>query len=90
MLQDNAGNWISNEGQLKLMASKFFKCLYYKDTFSSCIFKTRGRFLMISPGMFIALGRPVTKEDIHAALFDMKPLKALGPDGLHAIFCQHY
>lgn len=33
---------------------------------------------------------PLSNEKIRAALFDMHPLKAPGPDGFHALFYQRY
>lgn len=36
------------------------------------------------------IGRAVLEEEIKYRLWNLKPFKALGPDGLHVTFFQHY
>lgn len=50
------------------------------------VFKVYGRFSALTPNMFNILSTLITRDDIRATLFDMKPLKALGPNGLHVAF----
>lgn len=50
----------------------------------------RGRFLALPLVILDVLSAPVTKKDIRTTLFDMKPLKAPGVDGLHATSFQCY
>lgn len=46
--------------------------------------------MSLTMDMLNMLSAPITRDDIHVALFDRNPLKALGPDGLHATFFQHH
>lgn len=64
----------------------FFKGLYSKNIRSGRNFKVCGWFLELTTDILNALSSPVTKEDINAALFDMKPRKVPGLDGLYVAF----
>lgn len=80
------GNWISNESQLKHKATKFFITLYCKEASTGHVFIIRDSFPILNIDFVNALNSLVTREEIRAALFEMKPLKASGPNDLHAAF----
>ena len=44
----------------------------------------------ITDDMMEMLSRPYSSEEVKATLFQMKPTKALEPDGMNAFFYQKY
>lgn len=52
-------------------------------------YKLRGLFPKLDSNVIANLGRDVTIEEVHDALFGMKPMKSPGVDGLPALFFQH-
>ncbi|KAL5781984.1 hypothetical protein ACOSP7_007013 [Xanthoceras sorbifolium] len=68
-------------------------CNYFSDLFksmqpSASDFATATIFLnnKVDGQMTARLGVAFTKEDVGAAVFDLGPMKAPGPDGFHALF----
>jgi hypothetical protein len=67
---------------------KYFTNLFTQGPdgdFSSCLQPITYR---VTDGMNMDLEKSFTVEEIEVALFQMAPLKALGPDGLNACFFQ--
>ena len=85
-LWDDSCMWISNDNDLKHMASKFYADLYQADVDIKPYALQHRFFPSLTVDMIDHLWRPFLFEEVHSALFDMSPRKALGPNGLHAIF----
>lgn len=61
----------------------FYHKLYRDEAATVGNFPLRNAFPSIEFGMYEALARRVSVQEVYTALFDMGPLKALGVDGLH-------
>ncbi|XP_019168818.1 PREDICTED: uncharacterized protein LOC109164726 [Ipomoea nil] len=88
-LLDNNGTWITNDSELKDHIQHF-----YINLFTDCREVAEGqlleaRFPRLRRIDWTIFNREVTKEEVHEAVYDMKPFKAPGPDGLPAGFYQH-
>lgn len=95
VLKDERGQWCTDVASLEQMASSFFKRLC-RSRYSPSLYLILRHTIVGGVGLFPplnhaemeSLNMPVTMEERRKALFDMKPLKAPGPDGLHAAFFQ--
>lgn len=87
-LKDPDGNWVTNEADLASMVTSYFQHIYSIDLPMAPSTLPRGRFPSIPPADQFNLSQPIAIEEIRAALFEMKPLKSPGVDGLHALFFQ--
>ncbi|XP_028785100.1 uncharacterized protein LOC114741006 [Neltuma alba] len=88
MLKDNDGRWVSDQHQLKSMATNYFKQLYTLEDGQFVPYPCSGQFPPLTDSLSILLDGPISKEETKKVLFDMAPLKSPGVDGLHAIFFQ--
>lgn len=79
---------ITDKGTMKKMMTDYFKDLFSKDNSCDISVAIRGRFPDLSAKSKNEISRPVLDDEIKCAIFDMAPLKAPGPDGLHAMFYQ--
>ncbi|KAA3487462.1 Retrovirus-related Pol polyprotein LINE-1 [Gossypium australe] len=86
-LKNGLGEWIMDDGQLKLEAVNFYSNLYGEHPGPRRDFPSVA-FLCLKDEDFNILNRQVSNEEIKAALFNMAPLKAPRSDGLHALFYQ--
>lgn len=89
-LKDNQGRWVFDPVILKAMAVEFFTNLYKSepltlDPAASMCFPRRTGLLEREKE---ELGSPVTASEVYAAIKQMNPYKAPGPDGLQAVFFQ--
>ena len=89
-LHDEEGNWITEENGVEKVAVDYFTAL-----FSSTNPREFDSFLedigpSISPQTNQLLLRRATEEEVRQALFMMHPEKASGPDGMTALFFQHF
>jgi len=90
-LRDHENNWCTEADQIKRLVVD-----YFRDLFSShaptedAHWPVTLDFPTLEDGVVHDLERPFTVEDIKAALKEMQPYKAPGPDGFQAIFYQRY
>ena len=91
-LKDSMGEWIVKEEAVQEHILNGFKKLYSTDFEISYRFSPVADFL----GSFLLevernwMGREVNDEDVRNGSWALKPFKALGLDGLHAGFYQHF
>ncbi|GLT42706.1 hypothetical protein SLA2020_166920 [Shorea laevis] len=91
-LKNHEGSWCSDPCTLKVLILTHFQSLYssslshsYADSFS-----TINRGPNISVNLWDSLIVLPTDHEMWNTIHSMKPWKALGPDGLHAMFFQKY
>lgn len=91
-LQDNMGNWVDSEDQIIDIILNGFKKLYLTEHTSSMTpsdFDLNWAvFLTVEESLRLSVN--VLEQEIHKAMFSLKPYKALGMDVLHAGFFQHF
>ena len=91
-IKDVEGNWLTDEIEIKDYIRNGFKNLYMTELnmtsmtsdvseFSCCFLEEEDR---------TRIDRDVSEKEIKAGLWALKPFKALGLDGLHAGFYQHF
>lgn len=88
ILKDEAGQWHSDPPKLQRMAAEYFERLYECDPGPEPHFPYTGLFPALPAALTTSLTLPISKAEVRAALFDMKPLNAPGPDGFHSLFFQ--
>ena len=87
-IKDDRGQWISDEDELKAHAINFFTNLYTADNNSIERYYIPNDFPCLDTERYHIMKKSVDDEEIRDIIFSMKPLKALGSDGLHVIFYQ--
>lgn len=91
-MKDDMGNWLSGDAEISSFIREGFVKLfttdastsyqaYWNPSFWKCALKDAEKG---------SLDRPITDDEISAALWSLKPYKALGPNGLHAGFFQRF
>ena len=79
------GRWLYDIDDIKKQATNFFFNLY---TSEQELYQVCGNFPPIVEYRLTNLDAEIEEKEIRQAVFSMSPLKALGVDGLHAIFYQ--
>ena len=90
-LMDSSGNWIHEEAQVKGLISQYWNALFQEDgetTHRNGLLW--GCFPNIPAEDMEKISRPFTSCEVVAALKDMQPFKAPGPDGFQPIFFQRF
>ncbi|XP_050242161.1 uncharacterized protein LOC126691131 [Quercus robur] len=91
-LKDNLGNWLDSEDQVIDIILNGFKKIYLTNHTSSVTpsnFELNWAISLVAKDS-LRLSTNVSEQEIHKAMFSLKPYKALGMDGLHAGFLQHF
>jgi hypothetical protein len=89
-LQLPNGIWTSDSTTLQEEAQKYFKNLFYGNQHHHNRTFHEGAHPSINDIDKASLTKPITKNEVFAALNTMKPYKAPGPDGFHCIFFKQY
>lgn len=87
-LQNNQGTWCSDEDEIKQNIRNYFVEIFTKDCDEKDMQTNLISFSLHNQKEWDEVNREFTREDIKKALFDMAPLKAPGPDGIHVAFYQ--
>ena len=87
-LKDSSNNWVWEEDQLKKLAVDFYKHLFTGDEVPNDEISFFSAFPDLENSHSSGLLEKVSDEEIRKAVFDMKPLKAPGPDGFQPYFFQ--
>lgn len=93
-IQDLNGNWITNYNDLETIAVDYFKEVYTpNDSASSSEIKDTLAGIQLpclSSAQINLLSAPFKEDEIEKPVFQMRPDKSPGPDGLPAIFYQQF
>ena len=87
-IQDSSGNWMYSEEEIRNHAIGYFSSLYRSEAATSQRYQVPNFFPVLNAYDLESTVDPVLEEEIKRVVFSMKPLKAPGSDGLHAIFYQ--
>ena len=87
-IQNENGDWINNEDEIKSLAVGFFKNLFTEERGGHYNFHTDISYPSISNEVLSGLNCGVRQEEINQDFMSMGALKAPGPDELNALFFQ--
>lgn len=90
MIKDQLGKWQHEEREIKKHAMEFFSKLYTEDNEEHLPYLVNATYPEIETSLIKAIGQDVDNIEIKNIIFSMPPMKALGIDGLHAIFFQSH
>ncbi|KAH9697020.1 reverse transcriptase domain-containing protein [Citrus sinensis] len=87
-IQDNSRNWIYSEEEIRNHAIGYFSSLYRSEAATPQRYQVPNLFPVLNAYDLESIADLVLDDKIKRVVFSMKPLKAPGTDGLHAIFYQ--
>ncbi|GJS92282.1 reverse transcriptase [Tanacetum coccineum] len=82
-LRDEAKNWVVDDEGLGNLVSNYFEAVFTSSQPSQCDEVARNLEVQISDEETISLEKPISPDEVHGALMQMEPLKALGPYVFH-------
>ncbi|KAK4260876.1 hypothetical protein QN277_003939 [Acacia crassicarpa] len=85
-LQDNNGNWVVGENDVKNLVVSYFKSLFQEDRIAEEMLMTWNLFPRIDQSRSADLGRIPSDVEIYDTIKSMGPFKAPGIDGFPPIF----
>ena len=85
-MKDAKGNWLEGTAYLNPMISDYFSGLFSTEVYDKDPSLLEKVVPKVTVEMNEALRRPYTPDDVKKALFSIGDMKAMGTDGLHAIF----
>lgn len=89
-LQNSLGVVVADPAELKAMANDFYQGLYSSEGVQNMGAVLEHVPQKVTAEMNTILCAPYTNEEVKAALFQMFPTKAPGPDGFPAHFYQRH
>ena len=89
-LKNSDGVWMEMEVEISSVITGYFQNLYKSKCLEDVDHALDDIFLIISEENNCELLSPISKEEIHEAVFQLRALKALSPDGFSRIFYQQY
>jgi ribonuclease HI len=87
-IRDEQGIWWKSQEEVGLAFVNYYKGLFIAGREEEMGPSLQNIQPAVTQGMNEELGLAFTEEEVHAALHQMAPLKAPGPDGLNACFFQ--
>ena len=87
-IRDSSGNWLYDEDDIRRHAIWYFSDLFKNESASYQNYQVLNLFPTLDSYDVDGVAAPILREEIKSTMFSMKPLKAPGTDGLHAIFYQ--
>ena len=89
-LKDNMGNWVHLESKIAMLVRQGFMDLFCTSKVSAphSLWSINNWNACLSAKDCELLSLPITRVEVKAAFWSLKPFKAPGPNGLHAGFFQ--
>ena len=87
-IRESLGNWLYDEEDLMRHAMGYFSNLFKSESATYQNYHVPNLFPALDSYDVDGAATPILREKIKSTMFSMKPLKAPGTDGLHAIFYQ--
>ncbi|XP_056688018.1 uncharacterized protein [Spinacia oleracea] len=89
-LKNSEDVWITDQDQLKIMATDYFQKLFTTTRLSGNLFCCTHSNFSINHEEYNVLDSLITMDQVHSNLFAMDLIKSPGPDGIQPIFFQKH